>query len=302
MSTLLTEPAAPATNGAVVNAGANGAGAAAVAPATVVPAAAGRWEVPEDLRHDSLRKFMDDKNTADPAEVARSLINAQQMIGREKIPLPKTDEDWANTYKALGQPEAPEAYEFKRPEKLPDGLAYNEDKEKMFRTVAHQAGLNPKQAAMIYEMGLKLEMDGAAAAHKMLADRRGEAENALKRKWGNGYEGNVAVAKVAFSEYATPDLIQALEESGYGNDPRLVEVFALIGKELLGDDKLKGAAQGRVTETPADLDKAITEFRSKFKDALHDRYHAEHELRVKEMSSLFERRFPTERNSIMGPA
>ena len=40
-----------------------------------------------------------------PINVARSYINAEQLIGRDKIPIPKTPEEWDATYKRLGKPD-----------------------------------------------------------------------------------------------------------------------------------------------------------------------------------------------------
>ena len=75
--------------------------------------------IPEELReHPSLSPIKDVGN------LARSYVNAQRLIGSDKIPLPKnpTDEDLDNIYSKLGRPETPEGYE------LPvDGNVITED-------------------------------------------------------------------------------------------------------------------------------------------------------------------------------
>jgi hypothetical protein len=47
--------------------------------------------------------------------VAKSYVSASQMIGRDKVPIPKEGEDWSDFYKAAGRPDDPNGYEFKPP-------------------------------------------------------------------------------------------------------------------------------------------------------------------------------------------
>jgi len=78
--------------------------------ATLTPTAAPtqpNWRemLSEDIRGDErLAKF----ETLEG--LAKSYINAEQMIGREKIPMPKSDEEWQDVYNRLGRPESAEGY------------------------------------------------------------------------------------------------------------------------------------------------------------------------------------------------
>ena len=75
--------------------------------------------IPEDLReHPSLSPIKDVGN------LARSFVNAQKLIGADKIPFPTnpTEEDLSNIYSRLGRPETPEGYEF-----ATDGNVITED-------------------------------------------------------------------------------------------------------------------------------------------------------------------------------
>ena len=75
-----------------------------------------------------------------PADLAKSWVNAQKLIGKEKIPLPgekATKEDWDVVFSRLGRPEKPEGYtlpEIEVPDDFPlpaeeDVKAVNRDEQ-----------------------------------------------------------------------------------------------------------------------------------------------------------------------------
>ena len=94
--------------------------------------------IPEELReHPSLSPIKDVGN------LARSYVNAQRLIGSDKVPLPKnpTEEDLDNIYSKLGRPETPEGYE------LPvDGNVITEEVAQQYADIAHNLRLTPQQA------------------------------------------------------------------------------------------------------------------------------------------------------------
>lgn len=250
-------------------------------------------DLDDDLKSlSSISKFTKD-GKLDARALAKGYTNAEQLLGREKVPLPKTDEDWERWYAAAGRPEAPEKYEFKRPEKLPDGMTYDEDLEKGFRAWAHGNGLNTRQANGLYEMYVKQTVERQAAWHQGQMKAREDAEAALRREWGRAYDGNIALARGAIQQYADPDFQAYLSQTGLGNDPRMVRAFANIGKAQMGETALVGQPQG-TGMTPRDLDTAIADFRGKHWEALSDRSHPEHARLNKEYARLFEQRFAEE--------
>ena len=85
--------------------------------------------IPEELRdHPSISPIKDVPN------LARSFVNAQRLIGAEKLPLPAnpSDADLDNIYGKLGRPESAEGYEI-----APDGVIVTEDVAKSFSEAAH---------------------------------------------------------------------------------------------------------------------------------------------------------------------
>src|SRR3990167_7658544 len=104
--------------------------------------------LPEDIRaHPSLANF------SNPADLAKSWVSVQPMIGAEKIPVPGKDSDpkmWDVVFDRLGRPKDPTAYSL--PEvKFPEGLSVPDADLAEFKTVAHKSGLLPSQVASIYQ-------------------------------------------------------------------------------------------------------------------------------------------------------
>ena len=94
--------------------------------------------IPEELRqHPSLSPIKDVGN------LARSYVNAQRLIGSDKVPLPKnpTEEDLDNIYSRLGRPETPQGYEFPI-----DGTYVTKEVAEQYADIAHSLRLSPKQA------------------------------------------------------------------------------------------------------------------------------------------------------------
>lgn len=242
----------------------------------------------EDLKSNrSLSKFASE-DKLNVRSLAKSYANLEAQLGGDKVPVPKTDEDWDRWHKAAGRPDAPDQYKIEKPADLPANT-YDEEGEKQLRTWAHQNGLNQKQFENAYKVLFERHMASMNAMQTQAKQQREEGERALRVQLGGAYDSYVTGAKAAVTEFADPEFVQFLDQSGLGNDPRMIRVFGKIGKNLLGDDKLKGA--GAAEASPADLDKMITEHRTKYSDALYNGQHPEHDLRTRELTVLFNKRF-----------
>ncbi len=95
------------------------------APATDAQAPADwRSGLPEDIRNDP--SLADIK---DVGAMAKSYINGQKLIGKNRISLPgegATDEEWSAFHSQLGRPEKSNLYDFGERPALPDGLEFDE--------------------------------------------------------------------------------------------------------------------------------------------------------------------------------
>ena len=94
--------------------------------------------IPEELReHPSISPIKDVEN------LARSYVNAQRLIGADKIAVPvnPTEEDLDRIYDRLGRPEAPSDYGFDV-----DGNVITEELATDYEDIAHKSRLTPSQA------------------------------------------------------------------------------------------------------------------------------------------------------------
>jgi len=239
-------------------------------------------------------KFWDaDKNDVRKEDLGKAYTNLEKLLGGEKVPKPLNDEDsegWDRWYAASGRPEAADKYDFKRPDKLPDGLGYDEELEKSFRSAAYASGLNKRQATALYDQFVKQQLDrhGAMQVHNQQARAKVEAD--MRRELGNQYEGALGKARSVMGSYADPEFRQWLDESGLGNDPRMIRVFSRIGQDMAGEQRLIGKPAPSISVQ--DAQRAIAEHRTKYAEALNDRNHPDHKMRLDERSSLFAIAYP----------
>ena len=123
--------------------------AAPATDATTTPPVDWKASLPEDLRTDpSLTDIKDVGN------LAKSYINGQKLIGKNRIALPDekaTDEEMSAFYSQVGRPEKSDGYQFGDRPELPEGMEYDEGFETQFKDMAYQSGLSAKQAKAIQE-------------------------------------------------------------------------------------------------------------------------------------------------------
>lgn len=252
-------------------------------------------DLPDDLKSSpSLSKFETKEG------FAKSYINLEKMLGSEKVPVPKDGdaEGWTRYLKAGGLPDAPDGYAFTKPESLPEGFNYDEGLDKRIAGMMHEAKLLPAQARDMREKLMALVAEGATqnleAAKAQQAERSVAVERgmqALKQEWGPSFDQRGKVAGAAISKFLSPETIAAMESAGLANDPAIIKDMYNLGVKLAGEKELIGVAEQ--SQSPGDLDSAIADFREKNSAALFDRSHADHGLRTKELTALFERRFGT---------
>jgi hypothetical protein len=277
---------APAPNGAAAPNGqaANGQGTPSIARD-----ANGDWRVsfiPEDIRSEPVfSKY----NT--PQDLARSHVNLERLLGGEKIPKPKSDDDqegWDRWFKAAGRPDKPDEYAFERPNSLPDNF-YDEEAERSFKTWAHVNGLTKKQAANLHDNYVKTRLEQHHAWQTSQKQAVEKAEGELRREWGQQYDAKINAAKSALRAYGDPDYLKYLDESGQGNNPQMTRIFARIGEKMMGERRLQGDPTPESSENVQDL---IAAHRTKYNEALHDKRHPDHELRVRQYNALFAKAYP----------
>jgi hypothetical protein len=252
--------------------------------ATATPAPAPDWtaDFPDDLK-----SFVAAKGARSPADLAGAFAKADTDAAA-MIPLPK-DGLWDDSARGkLGIPAKAEEYKLTRP-KLPDGMPYDEALEQAALPIAHKLGLTPHQLQGLVDFIADHRVAETAAVMQDMTARMAEAEQALRKEWGAGYERQLSLAARTAKRFGGDELIAALNESGFGNNPHLVRAFAKIAG-MIAEDTIKSDG----TPTAPAGDAALAEIARIQGEALKDPKHPwinadhpEHAAVLERMRALF---------------
>jgi len=276
--------------GAPASGGGDKSGAGAPPPPASSVSFPENWKegLPEEFRADpSLASIKDIPN------LTKAFINAQKLIGKDKIPVPDqhaTEEDWQNIFDKLGRPKELKDYQVK----LDKEAGLEDSFLDSFKEQAHKAGILPKQAEKLLNW-YGLTAKGAAESLKAKHTEKQTAEIAeLKKEWGNGFEQQIKIAELAIRDFGGDELIKHLKESGLNNDSRLIKVFAKIGAELREDKLPGGTSREGGGMTPEQAKERIESIKSDRQHPYYLKDHPNHQAAVAEMSKLWEQRYPAE--------
>lgn len=246
------------------------------------PSNSGKWydSLPEDIRSDqNITKF-------DSIEgLAKSHINAQRLIGVDKIPMPQTEDDWNGVYDRLGRPETADSYQINAPE----GVEIDATMQTEFKNVAHQLGLSQKQAEGLAAWQISQSSSMAQSQNQQSQLALESANNSLKSEWGSAYEQNINFAARAASEFMGESGEQFFNNTMIdgvpaGEHPVLIKMFHEVARGMMESDKLEGIAnEGKMT--PAEIEEKRSSLMSH--PAYMDRRHPEHASIKKKVNQLF---------------
>ena len=242
---------------------------------------------PSIKEHPSLKNF---KNEGD---LAKSWVEAQKLIGRDKIPVlgeKATKADWDVVFDRLGRPKTADGYAI--PEvKFPEGYpAPSKEFNEALKTKAHELGLLPGQVNELYNWFMGNEVDNFNKHAQGRQEQRVSGENALRKAWGAAFEQNYAVAEQAVNKYGTEGFVEKLKQSGLNNDPDMIKFIADMAKNF-SEDKITGKPMG-LTLSPDEAKAEIAKLQS---DAMKDKKHVmnnkhdpEYQLFLNKWKSLHE--------------
>tara|TARA_Y100000385_G_scaffold290212_1_gene362454 strand:- start:3053 stop:3889 length:837 start_codon:yes stop_codon:yes gene_type:complete len=214
--------------------------------------------IPEDLReHPSLSPIKDVGN------LAKSYINAQQLIGADKLPAPKnpSEEQLSAIYNYLGKPESADAYEF-----AVDGNIITEEVATSYKDVAHKLNLTPQQASGILDYYKGLTDSSQQQAGQQMELQREEVENNLKKEWGQAYDQKIAGAGEVINQFGSPEMLewQLADGTKLGNHPEFIKAFANIAdfrQSVTSEDTITNATSSRAMtpkEAQAEIDSIMS--------------------------------------------
>ena len=204
--------------------------------------------IPEELRdHPSISPIKDVEN------LARSYVNAQRLIGTDKIPMPAnpTEEDLDRIYDRLGRPSTPEDYGI-----AADGSVVTDEVAKEYSDIAHKLRLTPDQAQGILDYYRGTVEKSGAATLEMAEVAREETVSSLKQEWGRAFEQKVDAAARVAQEFGNPEMFDITLQDGskLGDNPDFIKAFAKIAdfrQSVTSEDTVADMSQSNVM-TPAD--------------------------------------------------
>ena len=240
-----------------------------------------RSQIPEEIRdHKSLAHF------TDVGAMAKSLVNAQSMIGADKVAIPgkhATDEDWGEVWRKLGRPDTPDGYELVN--EMPEGIEQNDDMLNWFRATAHEIGMTPTQAQKMlgrYNEFLGTQM---GADEGQIEQLRETTEIELKKEYGAAFADRVGNGNAVMQEFGSEGLTELQLADGrlLGDHPEIIKMMVNVGEFInskIGEDVLAGTkSSGGLT--PDDARAKLEEIRAP-NSPYWDQRHPEHQFYVQE--------------------
>ena len=217
--------------------------------------------------------------------MAKSYINAQKMVGAEKLAIPgnwATDEDWALVYNKLGRPSEAADYDLGETEG---------DFADWFRETAHSSGLSARQAQQIASAYQEFAGAFTEASEQQREAHRAEIETELRQEFGRDFDNKMERANELLKEFDAPDLteIQLSDGSLLGDNPELVRFMVRLSDyiaEQVSEDGLAGR-DSRPGVSDTDLEARIRELTAK-SSPYWEKHHPDHDRMVGEVLRLRE--------------
>lgn len=229
------------------------------APAAPVSASAFTLDsLGEEYRgHKSLQNFIQD-NTVNVGELVKSYVNAQKLIGADKMMVPNenfTDEQWKDVYKKLGLPESVDKYSVES--KKIENFEMNKDFMEGIKKAAYESGVLPKQAQKLVDFMSEFVANDIKQAQLKHVEQVERGVNELKSIWGEGYQKEIQVAEQGISHFADKADLDALREAGVLDNPAVVKLFNKIGKALNSEDSFSDEGKKGFGLTPDEIREEI---------------------------------------------
>jgi len=244
--------------------------------------------LPPDLRnHPSMSDFKDFEG------LAKSYVNQQSLLGKERIAKPSedwSDDQWTEFFGTVGRPASVEGYTFK--EHLNEDTFENANVLLDPMTEAfYQAGLSDKQASRVAEAYLGTVNAQQEQMTTAAAEGVETAQKELKQEWGSAYEAKLEAANEAATTLFGGQLtdfqsIRLSDGTFLGDNPLMVRLLAALGESVSEGSVHSGG--GFATLTPEDAASELKQLEgdTNFREAWLSRDHPQHEEALKRRLQL----------------
>lgn len=247
--------------------------------------------LPDDLKSEGSLGPIKDIPT-----LVKSYINAQKMIGADKLPIPgkdATEAEWTEAFHKLGNPRSLEEYKV---ELAKDASIEKEFVDK-FKVQAHKLGVLPKQAQAMVEWFDALNKATYSDADKAHTNKLNADMAALRQEWGSAFDGNLLKSKAALNEFSDEGTKKFMQDSALGTRAAFIKFMAKVG-ETLSEDKIRGGGGNQNmfgALSPAQALEKINEIKGNAQSPYWNDKHEKHGELKKEMASLFTQAYPSKK-------
>ena len=226
------------------------------------------------------------KEAPDFPTFVKTAFDAHREVGA-RIPIkhdgkPESIEAWRKTHIPTLQkagllrtpPASLEEYGVTKPEEVPEGLVWDDDRAKKFAGVLHKYGV-PKE--IVPEL-MALNVEALNGFAQSLKTSREEAEKSLKAEFGDKYPTMLEDAKrLTAAIFKTPEELAFFEQTGIGNHPVFLSILGRLAPLAMQDSSiLANTPQGGTGGGEASGEAVRAEVASIASDPANPRYKGYH--------------------------
>lgn len=221
-------------------------------------------------------------------DIVKGYYHAQKLVGADRIAVPtakSTPEEIRAYYQKAGLPESLEKYEIQPKE----GSFFSTEEMTDIKKIAYENNVNPTQLAKLLET---VEAKNAAMLDTYEKESAASVESTkseLIKEWGeDGYKKNIHRAQSVVNQFGGQEMLEYLDQSGLGNDGKLIRFLASIGGKLKSEDSFAPDITHKFGTSREEAQKEINAIFGDGKSPYFDGSHPQHKDMVAKMLTLQE--------------
>ena len=208
----------------------------------------------EDVLYPEQSNNESDKEIVEDAPKETQEADAAGGSGDEEVKEVEAVKDEAKKEEDAGEKkevEVPEKYDLK----LPDNSLLQAESIEAISQYAKEKGLSNAQAQELLERENSAVTSFAKTQQDLFVEQVESWKSAASKDpeiGGDKFNENVELAKRALETYGSPEFSKQLNETGFGNHPELIRMFAKVGRSIHDDNLLGGDASKNNKKSFAD--------------------------------------------------